>query len=529
MAASLLVFVIACSNVANLVLARTIRREHELGLRAALGASTMDLRRILLAESLLLCAGGAAVGVLMAEPMVNILARYASRFSVRAIDLTIDSSMLWVGAGLAVVAAALLAFVPRLPSPGGAHAWGLGAGGSRITGGANRRLKVFALVQIAASFVLVAAAAATVDTLFSLEAVRSGFDTRHLLAINVPVMSRGTTRDQTVAYYREAMNRVRELPGVLSVAVTSAVPWRDSNIRFEFAIDRHVPAEGEDHPHADTQSVSPGFFATLGVPLIEGRDFTDADRDGEPVAIVSQTLAERMFPKGSALNHYVMWTDPVLQFVSGPLPRPRRIVGIVPDIDNSNLVPTPTMVVFSPANTAGRFLVYTRSDPHALVQPITRILRNLAPDQPVEGASTLEDIRAEVLSPNRLNAIVSGVFAGVSLLIAVVGIAGVLAFSVSGRTREFGIRLAVGSAPRNLLLRVIGEGALIAIGGLALGLAAGLALAQLAGSIVGQLKMPGVLPLAGAALVLLVSAVTAAAIPAARAARVDVIQALRTE
>jgi ABC-type antimicrobial peptide transport system permease subunit len=170
-----------------------------------------------------------------------------------------------------------------------------------------------------------------------------------------------------------------------------------------------------------------------------------------------------------------------------------------------------------------------RSDPYALVQPITRIIRTLSADQPVERAKTLEDIRAEVLSPERLNAVVSGVFAGVSLLIAVVGVAGVLAFSVSGRTREFGIRLAIGSQPRHLLMRVIAEGVAMAISGLALGLACGFGLAQLASSFVGNLKMPGLLPVAGSALVLLLAAVIASAIPALRAARVDVMRALRAD
>lgn len=178
---------------------------------------------------------------------------------------------------------------------------------------------------------------------------------------------------------------------------------------------------------------------------------------------------------------------------------------------------------------AGRLVVDVRSDPYAMVQPITRIIRTLSADQPVEHAQTLEDIRAEVLSPERLNAVVSGVFAGVALLIAVVGVAGVLAFSVSGRTREFGIRLAVGSEPRHLLLRVIAEGAAMAIGGLALGLAGGFWLAKFAGTLLGDLKMPGVLPVAGSALVLLLAAVVASAIPALRAARVDVMQALRSD
>jgi ABC-type antimicrobial peptide transport system permease subunit len=209
-------------------------------------------------------------------------------------------------------------------------------------------------------------------------------------------------------------------------------------------------------------------------------------------------------------------------------------VGVVPDIDNSNLEPKPTLTIYHPFDQerlmgGGRLLVNVRSDPYALVQPIVRIIRNLSADQPVEKAQTLEDIRAEVLSPERLNVIVSAAFAGVALLIAVVGVAGVLAFSVSGRTREFGIRLAVGSDPRHLLLRVIAEGATMAIGGLVLGFGGGYWLAQLAGSAFGDLKMPGVLPIAGSALVLLAAAVTASAIPALRAARIDVIQALRSD
>jgi hypothetical protein len=281
--------------------------------------------------------------------------------------------------------------------------------------------------------------------------------------------------------------------------------------------------------------VSPAFFATLGLPFIEGRDFTDADREGrEPVAIVSVSLAQRIFPGGNALNHYVMWTDPMLQFAPGSRPQSRRIVGVVPDIDNVNLVARPTMTVYHPVDQdqfrlGGRLLVDVRSSPYGLVQPITGIIRQLSADQPVEHAQTLEDIRAEVLSPERLNVAVSGVFAGVALLIAVVGVAGVLAFSVSGRTREFGIRLAVGSDPRHLLMRVIGEGAVMAVGGLALGLGAGYWLANLAGSVLGDLKMPGLVPVAASALVLLVAAVTASAIPAMRAARIDVIQALRSE
>ena len=537
MAASVLVFVIACSNIANLILARTVRRESELGIRAALGASTGALRRNLLAESLLLCVGGAALGLIIASPMVAVLARYASRFSVRALDLTVDASMLWVGAGLAVVAAMLLAFIPRLPTSGGAQGFALASGSARVTSNANRKLKIFAVVQIAASFVLVASAGAFVKTLLSLQAVQSPFEMHHVLAVDVPVIHYGKTSRQVVDYYREATRRIRELPGVQNVAIGSVVPWRDGNSNFalQFSVDGHIPAAAEEHHRARLRVISPGFFATLGLPLIEGRDFNDGDRNGgERVAIVSQSIAHRMFPKGEALNHSVMWTDPILKVVPMMSAAPLRIIGVVADMDDINVVPKPAMTVYRPFDQeavigGGRLFVHVASDPYALVTPITRLMRNMSADQPVERAATLQDVRAEVLASDRLNVVVFSVFAGVALLIAVVGVAGVLAFSVSGRTREFGIRLAVGSEPRHLLIRVVAEGAAISIGGLAVGFASGFGLAQLAGTLLGDLKMPGVLPVAGSALVLLLAAVTASVIPAARAARVDVMQALRAE
>ncbi len=536
MATSLLIFVIAWANVANLILARTLRRESELGIRAALGATTGALRRTLLTESLLLCVGGAALGLLMAGPMVAVLARYMSRFSVRALDLTVDPNMLWVGAGLAVIAAALLAFVPRLPSSGGGQGFALSSGGARVTSSANRKLRLFAIVQIAACFVLVTSAGASIKTLLSLEDAQTGFDMQRVLAVDVPVLHSGRTPAQVADYYRQATLRIRQLPGVQDVAIGTAVPWRDAgDFALEVSADGHVPAPDEEHPRAQVRIISPGFFATLGRPLIEGRDFTDADRDGSgPVAIVSQSVAQRMFPKRDALNHYVMWTDPILKVVPIFQAAPLRIIGVVADIDDSHVVPKPTMTVYQPfaqeaAIGGGRLFVHVRSDPYALVTPITHILRGMSADQPVEHAATLADIRANVLSPDRLNAIVFGAFAAVALLIAVVGVAGVLAFSVSGRTREFGIRLAIGSQPRHLLTRVMLEGASMALVGLAAGLASGFGLAHLAGNFLGDLKVPGLLPVAGSALVLLAAAVVASAVPAARAARVDVIQALRTE
>jgi predicted permease len=535
LAAAVLVFVIACANVANLILARSVRREGELAIRAALGATAAALRRTLLAESLLLCGAGAILGVALARPMVAILAQYAARFSVRALDLTVDASLLWVGVLLALVAAVLLAFVPRLPSADASSGLGLSNGNVRITTGTNRRLRLFAVTQIAASFVLLAGAGMLLTTLLSLQGTPTGFSTRNVLAVNVPLVSYSRPPEQVAAFYKEVLRRIGELPGVERAAIGTIVPWRDAGTfgpGFQFSVEGYAKADGEEDPRARFRTVSPGFFASLGVPIIAGRDFSERDvRDAEPVVIVSQSLAQRMFGTREALNRRFMWTDPVMQFIDVRT-SPRRIIGIAADVDDENIVPGPAMSVYHPFEQeigGGRLFVHARTDPYALVPPITRIIRELAPDQPVEQAATLDDVRAEVLAPDRLNALVFGGFAVVALTIAIVGVAGVLAFSVSARTREFGIRLAIGSAPRHLLTRVLGEGAVIAAAGICVGALGGFALARFVGGFVADVRMPGALALGGAAMVLVAAAILASAMPAARASRIDVIEALRAD
>ncbi len=536
LAASGLIFIIACSNVANLILARTVRREGELSVRSALGATSGALRRTLLAENLLLCGAGALLGVITARPMVAILARYASRFSVRALDLKVDSTMLWVGAGLAVVAAVLLAFIPRLPAGHASQGNSLTSGSVRITGGTKRRLRVFAVIQIAASFVLLAGASMLVKTLVSLQSIQTGMDMRRILTLDMPTTTYGKTKEQVVATYREILRRIQALPGVQRVAIGSLTPWRDAGAfgpGLQFTADGYVRAAGEEDPRAGFRTVSPGFFASLGVPILEGRDFDESDRStSEPVVIISQTLAQRMFQGRDPLNRHITWTDPVLKFIPGIKIDPIRIVGIAADLDDEHIIPNPAVTIYMPFEQltfGGRLFVHANTDPYSLVAPITRIVHEMSAEQPVEHAATLADVRAEVLSPERLNTFVFGGFALVALAIAVVGVAGVLAFSVSARTREFGIRLAIGAQPRQLLTRVIVEGALMGGAGIVVGGAGGLALARLAGSYFQDMQMPGAIVVVVSAIVLLAATVIASALPAARAARVDVIQALRAE
>ncbi|HET9285231.1 MAG TPA: ADOP family duplicated permease [Candidatus Angelobacter sp.] len=541
LAASGLLFIIACCNVANLILARTVRRENELAIRTALGASRGALRRMLLAEGLIVCGAGAALGVVSAQPLVSVLARYASRFSVRALDLSVDFSMLWVGAGLAIVASVVLAFVPRLPSGDTSQGLSLATGGARITGSTTRRQRIFAVTQIALSFVLLAGASSLVTTLIALRRAQTGLDTERVLSISVPPMSYGKTPGQVLEFYKESMRRINALPGVNSTAFGNVVPWRDGqSFALQFSGDGHPHQAGVDDPRARWRTISPGFFAALGVPILDGRDFDARDTStSEPVVIVSQSLARTMFPKGDAVGHHIYWSDPVLEFLPGSdaekarVKSPHRIIGVTADIDDEHIIPRPTLTVYNTFEDGPMFgadlFIHTSADPYALIAPATRIIHELSTDQPVEHVATLKDVRTQVLTPDRLNSVVFGVFAVVALAVAVIGVAGVLAFSVSARTREFGIRLALGSQPRQLLQGVIAQGAMMASLGVVAGAALGFAMARVGARYFPDLKMPGALPIVVSAAVLMIVAVVASMLPAARAARVDVTKALRSE
>src|SRR5262249_6763228 len=322
-------------------------------------------------------------GVISAQPMVAVLARYASRFSVRALDLTVDSSLLWVGAALAIVAAVVLAFVPRLPSSNISRGLSLASGSVRITGSASQRQRIFAVTQIAASFVLLVGASALITTLIALQRTRTGLDTEHVLSINVPPMSYGKTQQQVVDFYKEAMRRTSALPGVSAIAYGNVVPWRDGgqSFGFQFSGDGHVHSPGVEDPRARWRLIPPGYFAAIGVPIIAGRDFDARDtRDSEPVVIVSESLAKSMFPKQDPINRHIYWTDPVLQFIPGATPEkarfmaPHRIIGVTADIDDEHLVPRPMVTAYSTFEDGylfgGNLFIHTGMDPYAAVRPL---------------------------------------------------------------------------------------------------------------------------------------------------------------
>jgi putative ABC transport system permease protein len=348
------------------------------------------------------------------------------------------------------------------------------------------------------------------------------------LAVDVPTSATAVYEEGRATFFPEASRRLGKLPGVQGVASGLVVPWRDRSFsnRVPFSVEGYQPADGEEGPTAQLRIISPGFFGVLGVPILSGRDFTDADRsDTDPIAIVSQSVARRMFADGDAVNRR-LWFGTA---------KPRRIVGIVADVDDQDVVQEPTLTIYEPirggqmGRLANRLFVRAAGDPYTLVPSVTRIIREISADQAVERPATLEDVRAEVLTPERLNTFVFSALGGIALLIAVVGVAGVLAFSVGARMREFGVRLAVGSTPRDLRTGVLRDGVRIAVVGIAVGAAGGYVLVRAAERLFGTVQLPGALPAIGAAIVLIGAATIASLIPAMRASRVDVLQALRPE
>jgi predicted permease len=433
------------------------------------------------------------------------------------------------------VAAVLLAYIPRLPSSDRSGGLGLAGGSVRITAGTNRRLRIFATTQIACTFVLLAGAGMLIATLTALQTANTGYDLRQVLAIDLPgILAPGLTDKSRASAILEVTRRIAELPGVEGVATGASVPygsvpWRDrGNTQLQFVAEGYTPANGEDAPTGRLRMVSPQYFEVLGVPIVAGREFTDSDRTSkERVAIVNQSVAQRLFPNGDALNRRLTPTNLGTNLGSFGT---ARIVGIVADVDEDSVVQEPSMIVYFPVGSGGgRLFVRATGDPRSLVPSVTRTIREVSADQAVERPATLEEIRAEVLAPERLNAFVFSALGGIALLIAIVGVAGVLAFSVSGRTREFGVRLAVGSTPRDLRAGVLWDGVQTAAIGIAAGAVGGYALARMAGGLFENVQLPGALPVIGAALVLIGAAIAASLVPAARASRVDVLQALRSE
>jgi predicted permease len=540
MGAAAFVMIISAANVANLTLMRGVRREQELVVRAALGAGVARLRRLLLAENLVLTLLGAGFGALIAIGGVRLLTSFAARYSPRAGEISLDGMVIGFTHAVSVALALVLSFLGSLPREGSFGSW-ISAGVRRMTGSLRKHRLQRALVvaQIAVSVVLLAGAGLLTRTMIQLSDVDTGLvgETEQVLTIPVSLLDPTRLSPGADAVNKELYDRmrreIRAIPGVIEVGLGSTIPLRSSMVAFDLKAEGKAQAPGEAIPHADFRTASPEYFRAAGIPRLSGREFSSADQPGGArVVIINQTLAEKFFPGVDPLGKQIAWTGEVLRFtpISGEW---RTIVGVVGNTRDGGLDAKPRPVVFAPFvqefAISGGLVIRAESRASELAAGATRIVRAIAPRVAIENVLTVEQIKDQSISPRRLNAALVSSFGILALLIAAVGIAGVLAFSVSARTSEIGIRMSLGADQGRVARMILGEGGVLLAAGLVLGVAgAFFAVRMIQGLLFGVAPHDPATFLGVAALMAAIG-IGACWIPARRAARIDPAIAMRSE
>jgi predicted permease len=531
------VLVIACANVANLTLARIMKRQEELGLRVSLGATRVALRRQLLIENLVPSIFGAGLGWLIALTGVDLLASYVSRYTARASEISVDMTVFMVALVVGVIAASVFALLPRLP-----ESVGVGGGarfGRRATAGvAGRRMQRLLVVsQIAVCFVLLIGASLLLRTLFNLQQAEAGVDAEEVLVMEVPILGARST-DERRAYYQTIRDRVAALPSVRDAALGSVVPLRGAPTglaafltTMEFRIEGREVEPGAPQPRADYRSVSVEYFRTLGITLMNGRWLEGTDRaDASKVVVINQSFAKRYFPDQNPLGRRIAWSGDIVSRI-GISDEWRTIVGVVSDTKDYGVDAQVPHAVYQPyAQEPGAGTLFIRTtQPDTVVRPAISVIRKLEPDQPILNVATLARVRHEAIAPQRLNAVLVGTFALLALAIAAVGVAGVLAFHVSQRTRELGIRAALGADRFRLMRTILMEGASLALAGLVVGSLAAAWMSNLISGLLYEVAPNDFATFVAVAVTLAAVAIGASSIPGWMASKVDPAEALRAE
>ena len=476
MGAAAFVMIISAANVANLTLMRGVRREHEMVVRAALGAGTARLRKLLLIENLVLAAAGATLGLVIAIGGLQLLVSLAERYSPRANEIQLDGMVLAFTIALTLAVALLLSFVATLPKEGRLAAW-MSTGANRSSSGqAKQRLqRTLVVAQIAVSVVLLTGAGLLTRTMMQLSEVDTGLQTEEVLTMEVPLSVPGRSDAATKELYERMKLELAAVPGVNEVGVGSTIPLRSTMFQLDVKADGWTLQPGEAMPRAEFRTASPEYFRASGIPLLKGREFYTTDRENSGrVVIINQTLADKFFPDRDPVGQRIAWTGDVLRFIgiSGDW---RTIVGVVGDTKDGGLDAEPRGVVFMPfaqeqAFTGG-LVIRAAADASALTSAATRLVRGIVPQDPIENVMTIGQIKDQSIAPRRLNAALVSSFGALAVVIAAVGIAGVLAFSVSARTNEIGIRMSLGADSARVQRMVLGEGGVLLAIGLVLGVA----------------------------------------------------------
>jgi predicted permease len=535
MGAAAFVMVISCANVANLTLMRGVRREHELVVRAALGAGAARLRRLLLAENLLLALMGAVLGVTLAKGGVRLLISLAERYSPRANEIRLDGMVLGFTLLLTFAVALLLSFAPRLAREGMLGTW-LASGVNRASGGLRRQRLQRGLVvaQVAVSVMLLTGAGLLTRTMLQLSEVDSGLKSDDVLTMEVPLTSTGRSDADLKGLYDRMRLEIGAIPGVREVGLGSVMPLRTSNgFQLDVKAEGRPLAAGEPMPRAEYRTASPEYFRAAGIPLLKGREFESTDREGAGlVVILNRTLADKLFPGKDPIGQRVAWTGDVLRFipVSGGW---RTVVGVVGDTKDGGLDAEPRPVLFQPFAQeqafAGGLVIRAATAAPALAGAATRLVRSITPQDPIENVLTVAQIRDQSVAPRRLNAALVSSFGILAMIIAAVGIAGVLAFSVNARTNEIGIRMSLGADSGMVQRMVLAEGGILLGVGLALGIGGALFATRLIRGLLFGVAPDDPVTLAGVALLMTVIGLGACWLPARRAASIDPVVAIRRQ
>src|SRR5688572_3706278 len=532
MGAAAFVMIISSANVANLTLMRSIRREHELVVRAALGAGTARLRRLLLVENLVLALTGAALGLVLAVGGGQLLVSLAERYSPRANEIRLDGMVLGFTLLLSVLVAVLLSYAPKLAKEGSLAAW-VAAGVNRMSGGVRRQRLQRGLVvaQIAVSVILLTGAGLLTRTMLQLSEVDTGLTTENILTMEVPFDFEARKDEDAKALFERMQLEVAAIPGVTEVGIGSTMPLRATEAVLDVKAEGRAPVSGEAIPRADFRTVSPGFFHAAGIPLVSGREFAETDtKQGAKVVILNKTLAERLFPNRDPIGQRVAWTGEVLKFI-GLSDEWRTVVGVVGDTKDGGLDAAPRPVVFQPFAQmpafSGGLVIRSASNASSLIPAATRLVRGIAPQDPIENILTVQQIRDQSVAPRRLNAALVSSFGILAVIIAAVGIAGVLAFSVSARINEIGIRMSLGADSGTVQRMILMEGGVLLVTGLVLGVAGAVFASRLIRGLLFGVAPHDPATLALVSVVMVLVGLAACWLPAARAAGVDPMVALR--
>ena len=533
LAAVAFVLLIACANVASLLLTRSLARQKEVAVRAALGASRWRVVRQLLTEALLLSLAGGAVGLFIAYWGVPALVATLPQNQLNALpflkSLQIDLGILGFSFGLSLLTGIVFGIVPALQSSRLDLNEVLKEGGRHSTAGAGQRLRSALVVgEIAMAVVLLVGAGLMMKSLLRLLQTNVGFNTENLLTMGI-VLSPAKYQDanQVTNFYTQLHERVRALPGVAGAGTVDILPVNGGNTtRFNVDGDP-IPPPGKE-TEANLRVVNEHYFQTIGVPLLAGRFFDERDNTGAPtVVIIGKTIADRLFagrdPVGRKLRYASIQIDPV------------TIVGVVGDVKITGLDEEVKPVLYYPFRQNGGFnanlVVRTNTDPTSLTNAVRGEVRNLDPDAAILNVNTMEKMISQTQASfiRRFPALLIGIFAGVALLLASIGIYGVVSYSVSQQIHYIGIRMALGAGPGDILKMVLKQGMVLALAGIAIGVAASLALMRLLTTLLYQVTTTDVSTFAIVAGTLFTVALLACYLPARRATKVDPLVALRYE